>query len=59
MPVGGGGGAKSEIKEVDQPRAEKEEAGMIEEESEMHQIDRIEDLIADEEEEVEVKQMVG
>lgn len=58
MPVGGGG-AKSEIKEMDQPRAEKEEAGMIEEESEMHQIDRIEDLIADEEEEVEAKPMVG
>lgn len=53
------GGAKSEIKEVDQPRTDKEEAGIIEEENEMLQIDRIEDLIADEEEEVEAKLMVG
>lgn len=50
---GGGGGAKSEAKEVEQPLAEKEEAGVAEEESDNHQIDRIEDLIADEEEEVE------
>ena len=45
MPVGGGcdSGTKSEIKE-------KEEAAFVEEESEKHQINRIEDLIADEEE---------
>jgi hypothetical protein len=49
MPTdgGGGGGAKSEM---EQPLAEKEEAGVAEEESDKHQIDRIEDLIADEEE---------
>ena len=58
MLAEGGGGAKSEIKEVDQPPAEKAEAAIIEEESEMHQIDRIEDLIADEEEVVEAKTMV-
>ena len=58
MQAEGGGGTKSEIKEVDQPPAEKAEAAIIEEESEMHQIDRIEDLIADEEEVVEAKTMV-
>ena len=48
MPDGGGdGGAKSEAKEVEKPREEKEEAGVAEEESNNHQIDRIEDLIAD------------
>lgn len=49
----GGGGANSDIKEmIQQPRAEErsEEAELAEEESEKHQIDRIEDLIADEEE---------
>ena len=58
MPAGGGGGAKSEIKEMDQPPADKNEVGFVEEESEKHQIDRIEDLIADEEEEVEAKPML-
>ena len=60
MPDGGagGGGAKSEAKEVAHPREEKEEeAGIPEEESDSHQIDRIEDLIADEEEEVEAISM--
>lgn len=60
LPAGGGGGAKSEIKEMDQPPADKNEVGFVEEESEKHQIDRIEDLIADEEEEVETtKPMLG